>query len=242
MTMNPFDMVDTDAIFAGLQNDSNQIEAPVAATPVSPESKPTESTSTTDAKPSVQTEDVRIPKARLDSEIGKRKAIEAQLAKASQELEALRKSGGSSQQNRSEDLDDLFGDSKSSELHSKIAQLENWKSELDWQNQVSATRKELDNQVSEIRKEHPSVPDKVLYTAVIQNPEVDLWVVAENYGKWVSEIEAKAIERHTAAGGLARPTAVARPHTIGSPQVSTVGTTAPQTMEEAAERTLAMFG
>lgn len=245
-----FDTVDTDAVFAKLQTtEPTETPAVQPSEPATVQVQSTEPTGETSTPPAQQAtpaqepvqksqEDVRIPKARLDHEIAQRKQVQADLVKAQKELEQLRKSTSADK-----DLD-FLGLNEANDLEKKIQGLEAWKQELEWNQQVTSARSELDTAVQSIQKEYPKVPDKVLYSAVIQNPNVDLWAVAEEYNTWVQGIRAEALsEAGITQNTPARPAAVPRPNGTSTPmQSSAQNQGTPSTMEEAAARTLALFG
>lgn len=239
-----FEDLDTEAVFAKLQ--MPETDGVPEAQPVQEPSTVSESVQTqSDATPPKETsqaptkEDVRIPKARLDHEIAQRKSVQNELAKAQAELDSLRKSAqGTTDRNQlARDM------GEADDLEAKITKLESWRQELEWNTQVQESRKELDATVGSIKKEFPDVPDKVLYSAVIQNPKVDLWHVAEQYDKWEQEVVARRGGQQT--NTPARPAPVPRPMGTSTPQAghpSTSGQNAPTSMAEAMERTLALFG
>lgn len=245
-----FDTIDADAVFAGLQfpdsTETPEVKAPAQVGTPELETK-TDDTSTPPAsaagspKEPVQTKppesDVRIPKARLDHEIAQRKAVAAQLEQANKELEQLRKSTKGDKTPDPLDLD------AADDLETKIQGLEKWKADMEWNTQVSTARTELDATVAAIMKEHPEVKSNILYAAVIQNPKVDLWNVAEQYTGFIGEIRADERSKAGITGNTQRPAAIPRPASSSSPtQGSALGEKGPQTMEEARARTLALLG
>mgnify|MGYP003150559646 FL=1 len=92
-----------------------------------------------------------------------------------------------------------------------------------YQFEVAQEEATLKVELEQIGTQFPNVPSQLLLKAVIQDPAVDIFKLAEDYSHYVSGIEEGAIARYVKEGGqeVAAP-ALSRPHSSPSGGASTV--------------------
>lgn len=155
--------------------------------------------------------------------------LEKQLAEMRAQVEISRKT-----QTRDQHEPDIFSDiaslyeapqedDKVSALEQRIANFE-----------MRAAQVELENEISVITKKFPDVPETVLLSACIQNPDIDLVTVARDYSQFIAEIEERALAKH----GKRAPSAPPRPQSTGSSSISN-SQTKPRSMADARSAALA---
>jgi len=155
--------------------------------------------------------------------------LERQLAEMKAQVENSRKI-----QTRDQHEPDIFSDiaslyeapqedDKVSALEQRIANFE-----------MRAAQVELENEISVITKKFPDVPETVLLSACIQNPDIDLVTVARDYSQFIAEIEERALAKH----GKRAPSAPPRPQSTGSSSISN-SQTKPRSMADARSAALA---
>lgn len=86
--------------------------------------------------------------------------------------------------------------------------------------EVQHEEQKLRVELGQIQKKFPNVPSHMLLNAVVQDPNVDISKLAEEYSIYVSGIEEQAIARYTKEQGgqvTAAPEALSRPRTVASP-------------------------
>lgn len=95
-------------------------------------------------------------------------------------------------------------------------------------------RAQLDKDVATALSNYPNVPKQLLLQSVVQNPSVDLNVIAEHYSTFVAGIEEKAIANYSQAD---TPSVAPRPRATSSNKTNNVladGQKKPKTMADAA--------
>lgn len=127
-------------------------------------------------------------------------------------------------------LDDDSGEAGSKAWETKAQDLDKRIARFEFQQ----ARVQLDKDVADAMSKHPNVPKQLLLQSVIQNPSVDLTVVAEHYASFVAGIEEKAIENYSQE---ATPSVAPRPRSTSSSKTSNVladGQKKPRTFADAA--------
>jgi len=113
-----------------------------------------------------------------------------------------------------------YDDSRMASIEERVYEFEVHKAELD-----------LKQEIIEAAKVYPSVPEEILLQAVIQNPDVQVMDIAEQYNTFVSGIEQQAIANYQEEGGSLR--APPRPSSSGQTRGEFKDVKKPRTMEEA---------
>lgn len=127
-------------------------------------------------------------------------------------------------------LTDNSADKKYDDLNSRLASFE-----------MKNAQAELDAEISEITKKYPDVPKSILLQAVIQNPDIDLFHIANEYSQFIHSIEEKALSKHKVSTST-QHSAPPRPKSVTSTGNS-VGQniSRPRTMAEARAAALNYF-
>jgi hypothetical protein len=117
-----------------------------------------------------------------------------------------------------------YDDSRMASIEDRIYQFEVQKAEYDIQREIKQSQ-----------KHYPNVPEEILLQAVIQNPEVEILDIAEQYNTFVSGIEQQAVASYQQEHKLAAPP---RPSSSGQTRGEFRDVKKPRTLDDARLATL----
>jgi uncharacterized phage infection (PIP) family protein YhgE len=111
----------------------------------------------------------------------------------------------------------------------EVANTPEWQSDYNSLNdrlykfEVAQEEVNLKNELAELNKQYPNVPDRVLLKAVIDDPNADLRKYAEDYSLFMAGIEEQAIARYLEKNGGAptedtKASALQRPRSASAPR------------------------
>ena len=166
--------------------------------------------------------------------------LEKQLSDLQNQLSAVKATPQQETSQKRDFFDEFYGsvrDSYEEEPDAYTQKLQTIEKKL-YQFEVDKAQMELQKEIATATQKYPMVPQEVLLNAVIENPDANIFSIAEQYNTFVSGLKEQAIAEYLSQGKQTTSSRSSLPPRVSSAGGSLVGKSvsggqSPKTMDDA---------
>ena len=155
-----------------------------------------------------------VPYKRFKKVIENRNQLRGEIDYLKKEIEQIKSSSSSRETNTRTDRDyersirqaeDEYNTALENLLDPSASKVKNLEQRM-FAFEVAQEKVKLNEELKQIHDKYPEVPDQIILQAILKDPDVDAFKVAEQYSLFVSQIEEQGVARYLKSNGSSTPT------------------------------------